>query len=311
MPNTQEALPRRQKIRRRLIIAGGSALLALGIAEVYVANSLVAPANHLVGLPPTDMNVVATKIPSESGSQLATWYLPADASHATAILLHPIRGDRRVMLGRAKLFHDAGYAVVMIDFQAHGESPGDHITIGYLESLDVQAAVDYARSLNPNHRIKIVGWSLGGAATLLASPLKIDAVVLECVYPTLDEAVHNRVAIRLGSLSGIISPVLLWQFQFRLGIAPSDLRPIDHIVDIGCPVLVVGGEFDQHTPLPETERLFDAAKEPKKLSVFKGADHTDLLEQNRTQYEAAVLPFLATYLSPSREDESDTSKSAR
>lgn len=310
MPNTQEAPPRRQKIRRRLIILSGLAFLVLGIAEIYLANSLVAPANHPVGLPPSDMNVVATTIASESGSQLATWYIPADNSHATVVLLHPIRSDRRAMFGRAKLLHDTGYAVVMIDFQAHGESPGEHITIGYLESRDVRAAVDYARSLNPTHRIGIVGWSLGGAATLLASPLNIDAAVLECVYPTLDEAVHNRVAMRLGSLSGIISPVLLWQFQFRLGIAPSELRPIDHITDIGCPVLIAGGEFDLHTSLPETERLFDSVKELKKLSIFKGADHTDLLEQNRTQYEEVVLPFLATYLMPSREDDSDKNKSA-
>lgn len=303
MFKSQVAPPHWRKIRRRLILLGGLALIALGIAEAYLANSLVASANHPVGLPPTDMKVVAGTIPSKSGSNLATWYIPADNSHATVILLHPIRSDRRAMFGRAKLLHDAGYSVLLIDFQAHGESPGDHITIGCLESRDVRAAIDYARSLNPTHRIGIIGWSLGGAATLLASPLNIDAAVLECVYPTLDEAVHNRVAMRLGSLSGIIAPVLLWQFQIRLGISPSELRPIDHIADIGCPVLVAGGEFDKHTSLTETQHLFDAAKEPKKLSIFRGADHTDLLEQNHAQYEADILSFLDTYLAPRRESQ--------
>lgn len=299
-----------RKIRRRLAILGGLAVLVLAAAEIYLANSLVAPANHVVGPPPTDLNVVAATIPSESRSKLAAWYIPADTAQATVVLLHPIRATRRAMLSRAKLLHDAGYCVLMIDFQAHGESRGDHITIGYLESCDVRAAIEYARSLNPTHRIGVIGWSLGGAAVLLASPLNIDAAVLECVYPTLDEAVHNRIAMRLGSLSRVISPILLWQFQLRLGIAPSELRPIDHIADIGCPVLVVGGEFDKHTSLVETERLFGAAKEPKKLSIFKGADHTDLLEQNRLQYEADILSFLATYLAPSREDASNKSESA-
>lgn len=287
-----------RKIRRRLVVFGGLALLALVAAELYVADSLVAPANHVVGPPPADISVIATTIPSESGSKLAAWYMSADNAQATVVLLHPIRAGRRAMLGRAKVLHDAGYCVLMIDFQAHGESPGDHITIGYLESRDARAAVEYARSLNPDHRIGVLGWSLGGAAMLLASPLNIDAAVLECVYPTLHEAVHNRVAMRLGPLSNVLSPVLLWQSQVQLGINPAELRPIDHIAEIGCPVLVIGAELDEHTTLPETERLFEAANDPKKLAIFLGADHTDLLEQDKALYMAELLPFLAKYLKP-------------
>ena len=85
--------------------------------------------------------------------------------------------------------------------------------------------------------------------------------------------------------------------RIRLGISSSDLRPIDHIAEIGCPVLVMGGDVDLQTPLAETQRLFEAAKEPKRLSIFAGAIHTDLLVHNPKQYEAEVLPFLATCLS--------------
>jgi alpha-beta hydrolase superfamily lysophospholipase len=287
---------RGRKSRRRLLIVGCLVFAVLLATEFYYANRLVAPANRAVGQPPAELNVVATTIASDSGSNLATWYVPADNAHATVILLHAIRADRRAMLSRARLFHQAGYAVVMIDFQAHGESVGDHITMGHLERHDAKAAVDYARSLNPTHRIGIVGWSLGGAAALLASPLQIDAMVLESVYPTIAEAVYNRIAMRLGPLSGVLSPILLWQFQLLCGVSQSDLHPIDHIADIGCPVLVVGGELDEHTTLAESQRMFDAAKEPKKLVTFKGANHTDFLAQNSELYQAEILPFLATYL---------------
>src|SRR5262245_11420813 len=123
-----------RKVRRRLAILGGLAVVTLVAAELYLAHSLVAPTNRIVGTPPDDLNVLAATIPGESGSKLVAWYMPADNAQATVVLLHPIRADRSAMLGRAKLLHDAGYCVLMIDFQAHGESPGDHITIGYLES---------------------------------------------------------------------------------------------------------------------------------------------------------------------------------
>ena len=100
------------------------------------------------------------------------------------------------MLGRAKLFHDRGYSTLLIDLQAHGESPGEAITAGYRERLNVIAAIEWIKKRNPKHKIGVVGWSLGGAAALLADSQDIDALVLELVYPTISEAVDNRIGSR-------------------------------------------------------------------------------------------------------------------
>jgi fermentation-respiration switch protein FrsA (DUF1100 family) len=285
-----------RKIRRRIAVSSCLAILVFCIVIWFVGNTLIAPSNRIVGPPPSDLNAVTTTLPSQSGSSLATWYIPARNAQATIILLHPIRGSRSSMVGRARLFHNAGYAVVMIDFQAHGESPGDYITVGYLEQHDVRAAVDYARRTNPNHRIGIDGWSLGGAATLLASPLGVDAIVFESVYPTISDAVHDRIAIRLGPLSYVLSPVLVAGLEIRCGIAPKDLRPIDHVAQVGCPVLLLAGDADRHTTLAETQRLYDAARDPKKLVLFAGAAHDDLLARDASQYEREVMPFFAKNL---------------
>jgi len=207
------------------------------------------------------------------------------------------------MLGRARLLNEAGYCVVLMDMQAHGESSGDMITFGFLEGHDVRAAVDYAKWMEPTHRIGIVAWSLGGAATLLHSPLGIDAAVLEAVYSSLEEAVSNRVAMRFGLLAHILTPALLFQLPLRLDLSASDLRPIDHIRELGCPVLIAVGELDQHTTLAETERLFGAALLPKQLVVFEGAEHVDLLEHDAEKYSNAVLPFLDTHLRAPADDD--------
>ncbi len=282
--------------RRRLLIAVATLIASLGTASWIVGGRLLGPVNRPVGPPPSDLPAEPMRIASKSGSELAGWYVPAAGANATIVLLHPIRGDRTTMLSRARLLHDAGYAVVLMDLQAHGDSPGDAITLGFLEKFDAAAAVDFACKKSPGHRIGVLGWSLGGAAALLASPLDIDALVLEAVYPTVDEAVHDRLAMRIGPLHHLAAPLLLWQLGPRLGVARADLRPIDRIAHVGCPVLVAAGELDEHTTLAESRRMFDAAGEPKELVTFPGARHEDLLAFDADRYRAAVLPFLARWL---------------
>ena len=290
-------MQRKPKLVRRILLA---VLVLSGIAFVVavwiVGGRLVDPANRTVGAPPDDFLCEAITINSESGSKLAGWYAPNPTSTATVILLHPVRTDRRSMLDRAMFLADQGYSILLIDMQAHGESPGENVTAGHREKLDVVAAVDFVKERHPDHRIGIDGWSLGGAATLLASPLGVDAIVIESVYPSISEAVYNRVAIRLGPLKYLVAPALLCQLKPRLGISTSDLRPIDSVGQIGCPLLMMAGDTDVHTPLEETQRMFDQAEEPKRLVVFEDAAHEDLMAFDRERYEAEVGRFFEVYL---------------
>jgi len=50
---------------------------------------------------------------------------------------------------------------LLIDFQATGETTGDHITFGWKESRDVLAAVDFVRKTDSTTPVAIVGSSLG------------------------------------------------------------------------------------------------------------------------------------------------------
>lgn len=276
--------------------ASGLVLLALLVAAWQVGGALVAPAHRHIDAENLDFPVVEATLDSESCASIATWHAASDDAKATIILLHPIRANRKAMLGRAKFFLDAGYAVIMIDFQAHGESLGRYITFGHLERHDVRAAVAYARKLNPGHRIGIVAISLGGAAALLASPLDVDALVLESVYTTIADAVDNRIAMRVGPLSHVLTPLLLWQLKPRLGISLSELRPIDFMAKIEAPVLIANGEIDRHTTIAQARQLFDAANTPKQWVVFKGAAHIDLFAFNAKHYKNEVMPFLDRYL---------------
>jgi fermentation-respiration switch protein FrsA (DUF1100 family) len=278
------------------------ALLASGAVAFFGASwllggRLAAPSPGAAGPIPADLPREAIAFPSASGSTIQGWFAPGRPGAGGVVLMHGVRANRASLLPRARLFHQAGYSVLLFDFQAHGESPGKHITFGYLESRDVRAAVAYARKRLPGERLGGLGMSLGGAATLLGpQPAGFDAVVLESVYPTLEEAVRDRIHIRLGALATPLTPLLLLQIRPRLGFSPRDLRPIDGIGRLGAPVLVLAGDADRHTPLAETRRLYDAARAPKDLWIVPGAAHVDLYTYAGPEYARRVLAFFAAHL---------------
>lgn len=274
-------------------------LIVLGIAVCAAAaiagSILVAPSPHSVPDSALNLPHEAVLFPSESGSTLHGWYV-AGSGTGTVVLMHGVRANRLGMLGRAALLHEAGYSVLLFDFQAHGESPGEHITMGYLEALDARAAVEFAKKRKPGQFVGVVGVSLGGAAALLgAEPLAVNALVLEAVYPNIGAAVRNRLEMRVGSFAVLLSPLLLLQLKPRLGVDADDLSPQKQIARIRAPVLIIAGAEDRHTTIKDTEALYEAAPSPKSLWVVPGAAHVDFAAYSPSEYKIKVLSFLNEY----------------
>src|SRR5215510_10223335 len=109
----------------------------------YMGGLLIEPALRPVEAAPAELGASNVTFPSESGSTIHAWYSPGVAGKGAVLLFHGVGGDRASMLRRALFLHALGYSVLTIDFQAHGESLGKHITMGDLESRDAVAASEY------------------------------------------------------------------------------------------------------------------------------------------------------------------------
>jgi uncharacterized protein len=134
------------------------------------------------------------------------------------------------MLSRALFLHSRGYSVLLIDFQAHGESPGRQITFGDRESRDVVAALQFLHRTSPIEKVGVIGVSLGAAALVLADDRpSVDAVVMESMYPTLQQALTDRLRLHVGALGPMLAPLLRLQLRPRLGVTADRLWPIDRM----------------------------------------------------------------------------------
>lgn len=297
---------RRSSARR---IAGVVLVLAPAVgfaglwASWWMAGELSAPAPFTGAAPPEGLDAMPFAVTDVEGRSVRGWQVPAVSSdlggaRGVIVLLHGIRGNRTTMVRRARFLAQARYGAVLVDLHAHGESDGERITLGDQERHSAEAAVLHARATFPSLPIAVIGVSLGGVAAVLASPLGVDALVLESVYPDIDSAIEHRVEARLGALGAVPAWLLLAQIGPRLGVDRAELRPVERVGDVGCPLFVISGAEDPHTPPAEAQRLFAAALEPKGFWLVEGAAHVDLHAAAPVEYERRVLAFLEASLSP-------------
>ncbi len=282
-------------MHRIILVSVISIIILLGA----VGEVLIQPAHTTIGLLPADLPAKPISLQTQDNETVSGWFVRGMPGSGTVLLVHGIRSNRKQMLSRARFLNKQGYSVMLIDLPAHGESTGEKMTFGIQEAGAVKASLTYLAQNYPDEKLAVIGISLGAASTVLAlsksSPAPA-AIVLESMFPTIDEAVSDRFEMRLGEWARPLAPLLLWQLPIRLGIWAEQLRPIAALPSLHIPVLVASGSKDRHTTPEETKRIFQAANPPKELWIVDGAVHQDLYKYEPKAYEAKITAFLAKYL---------------
>lgn len=290
----------RVPLRRRRILAAIALAAFATLSAVTACTSVSSSLGRTHDAPLALSNVENVSFASGSGSNIHAWLVRGKPGGGAVLLLHGAGSDHTSMTGRAVFLHLLGFTVLAPDLQGNGESAGEHVTYGARESFDASAAVDFLHKTAPGERVGVIGVSMGGAATLLGNgPLGADAFVLESVYPTIRQALSNRLATWFGPLGfaarwftspviGVIAP--------EIGVTEQELEPIEHIGQIRAPVMIIAGTDDPYTPLVESESLFAHARGVKTFWAIDGAAHEDLHAYGPVEYERRVGGFLERYL---------------
>ena len=246
-----------------------------------------------IGNPPADFPFLIENVTFTSSDQqtLSGWLVPAEDRKRAIVLLHGYSGTRKQMIPRARFFRDQGYTVLLYDARAGGESTGESITFGYRERHDLIAAVKLLKDRGHTD-IACLGVSQGGATILFAADelRDVKCVICESVYDEMIHAVDGRMRHYTG-IPGSLGACLMVPFaEQRLGLAIDEMKPVDHVGRLPCPIFIISGEKDDRSSPDDTQRLFDAAREPKEIWMLPEARHEDLFRFD--EYEQKVQSFL-------------------
>ena len=227
---------------------------------------------------------------TEDGIRLSAWYTPP--RKGAVILLAHGYGDNRPEWVHA-LLTKKGYGVLAWDARAHGESNGEVSTIGYLEVLDVKAALDYALAQPDINHIGAWGGSMGGATLIRAAAAfpEIEALFIDSAFASLDEEFDFLVPFPF------INPLAKYIAEMQTGIPLEEINPLKDIAQISPrPVYIVHGTGDAVAPPDAGEKLFNAANEPRFLWVEKDAAHLSIHLVNERRYQRRLIGFFDEWL---------------
>ncbi len=238
---------------------------------------------------------------SRDGLELAGWWFPSHHARGSIVACHGHGGGKVSMLWVvAPLLPQ--YNVLLLDTRGHGESGGDRTSVGYLERLDVIAAVDWVHQREPEAPIGLLGISMGAAASIMAaaeSP-NVRAVVADSSFAQLRTPVSLAICER--GYPSRIAPLLAWSVcriaSLQLGFAHHRrTNPVHRIADITPrPLLIIHGTEDSLIPPSEANALYAAARAPKDLWMVPGASHAMAVDVAPEEYGRRVVDFFGRWL---------------
>jgi pimeloyl-ACP methyl ester carboxylesterase len=171
-------------------------------------------------------------------------------------------------------------------------SPEPSVGFGVREARAIVETVRWARSrYRTPPKVILVGLSMGGAATWLASEIDpaVDGVVTEGAYARFDEAMDRFFDRKIPYGRVLLRPVVTIASAMS-GIHPSSVRPVDAAAKwSGRPALVIQGADDDLILRSHADRLAQASK--GELWIVQRACHAACMEVAGEEYADRLAKF--------------------
>ena len=300
---------KKRRIRNMALFAVLVFIILIGTAGALLARDramiLIHPARSSITIRPDDVGLASYEdvtFTTVDGVEIAAWYIAPPVERGAALIYaHGLGHNREFMLDQAALLYQHGYGALLIDFRNHGESGGDMTTLGFYEPYDIQAGIDFLLErpeVNPE-QIGVVGQSLGAVTAIRAAAVmpELRAAVVQSTFTSIEENVAAGVRQITGLPPFPFAPLVIYFGQQETGLSIEQVRPIDDIAQIAPrAVLLMHGQQDHLISPDNSQRLYDAAGEPKELVYFPNAAHGGLLASDPELWETSITSFLDRYL---------------
>jgi pimeloyl-ACP methyl ester carboxylesterase len=236
-------------------------------------------------------------IQTPDGLSLAGWFLP-DRSERAIVLVHGMGGCRGWEFGGrfvelAAALQKAGFNVLMIDTRGHGQSEGEHFSLGDLERWDVLGAVAWLQQRDLT-RIGALGVSQGAAAVVGAAAVPeageaIEALVLDSVYSSLPQTLERHFT-EATQLPTLFLPGTLGMVRLLNGANAYTVQPAQQLAAVAAPVLLIGGTRD-HLVAPSEFEALHAGRPDAHTWLVSGVGHAGIYRHQPEAYAARVIGF--------------------
>lgn len=232
---------------------------------------------------------------------------PNGQTDRAALLCHGFLSSKNSSTNKAltRNLIEAGLATLRFDFFGHGESDGpfEHLTTS-LAVGQAMAALDWLKATG-YRRLGLMGSSFGGLVSLLTAAQRQDLRCLALKCPVVDFAEELRLEFGDAELetwktSGTIPNILGGPARIKLAFTfyedCLDRIAYEPATRIIAPTLIVQADADEHVPLHQSRRLFEALAGHKQLEMIPGADHQFTKGEDFKRMTALITNWLTTFV---------------
>jgi pimeloyl-ACP methyl ester carboxylesterase len=228
------------------------------------------------GLAFDDVWIDVRREAGEGRERVHAWWVPSGRAEAPAILyLHGIRWSLGNNLFRIARWNALGFDVLAIDYRGFGRSDGELPSETQIYADARAAWAELARRVPLPDRRFIYGHSLGAAVALELAANVDDAagVIAEAGFTSLADVVAEYYA----PLDFLIT---------------QKFDALSRARTLKAPALFVHGTADRLVPPFMSEKLYEAAPQPKTLHLIEGAGHGNWNGTGLDGYRRVVLEFV-------------------
>ncbi|MCH5255998.1 MAG: alpha/beta hydrolase [Lachnospiraceae bacterium] len=238
-------------------------------------------------------------ITSYDGLKLHATYFPAikKDSNKLVICFHGYTGEGLSNhMAIADYFLKRGYAMLLPDARAHGESEGEYIGFGCLDRKDALEWIDWAvEECGEDVKIMLYGTSMGGATVLMASGLElpdnVKGIVSDCGF-TSPKEVFTHVLNDMYHLPAFPAIPGADLINKRLaGYGMDECNAKIEVQKAKVPILFIHGSADTFVPCSMCQELYDNCASPKRILIVEGAAHAESYYKDMEAYEKALTEF--------------------
>ena len=211
--------------------------------------------------------------------RLHGWYIPHPQAQRVVLFFHGNAGNIAHRGDSIAIFHRLGLNVFIFDYRGYGRSEGSASEQGlYRDATAAWRYLTQTRGFDARE-IVLFGRSLGGAvAAQLAAAQRPGALILESTLSSARDFAHS------------VFPLLS-----RLVVVRYDFNTVDSLARVHCPVLVLHSPTDEIMPFALGEKVYAAAREPKRLVELQG-DHNSGFLQSQPGYQRELGGFIRDFL---------------
>jgi uncharacterized protein len=217
------------------------------------------------------------------GERLHGWWIGARGDRLGHLLLcHGNAGNVGDRVLHAKLLTAAGFDVLLFDYRGYGRSSGRPSEEGTYQDARAALACLLDQPGVDSARVFYIGESLGGAI----------AVDLALERPPAG-------LMLLSAFTGVRQVGRVHYPFVPAALIPDAYPALRRIGRLRAPLLVLHGDRDDIVPLAQGRALFEAAPEPKRLHVFPGLGHNDLVSGAGAEFAEVIAAWVWRVQDPS------------